>query len=255
MFIEERHGEILDLLKENGKVNVKDLSKTFNISESMIRKDLQFLEKKGSLKRTYGGAIQIERTLVDEEDFIIKRVQINREAKTEIARRSLDLTHDGDIVFLDSSSTSYLLAKMIINSNKKITVITNMPLLASMIKPDSEQKFIFIGGDYNTLVGGNVGSHAIEEIGKYRCTKCFIGCIGVNMEDGSLTALNSDDSHTKKAIMEVSKESYLFAPSVYFKQDGLYNFANLADFKGIITEVTFNAKAVSALKKYDVELV
>ena len=91
MFIEERHEMILKLLKENGKVNVKELSKTFGISESMIRKDLQSLEKDNRLQRTYGGAIQIKRTLIDEEDFIIKRVQINRDAKLEIAYKSLNL--------------------------------------------------------------------------------------------------------------------------------------------------------------------
>ena len=45
MFIEERYNHILALLEQNGKVLVKDLSKTFNVSESMIRKDLQLLEK------------------------------------------------------------------------------------------------------------------------------------------------------------------------------------------------------------------
>ena len=254
MFIEERHEMILKLLKENGKVNVKELSKTFGISESMIRKDLQSLEKDNRLQRTYGGAIQIKRTLIDEEDFIIKRVQINRDAKLEIAHKSLNLIQNGDIIFLDISSTSYLLAKMLLNSDKKITIITNMPLLASMIKSTNEQKFIFIGGDYNTLVGGNIGSNAIEQISKYRCGKCFIGCIGVNLDDGSLTALNSDDSHTKKAIMDISKESYLFAPSVYFHQDGLYNFANLVDFKGIITENP-TPEISLILKEYGVELL
>ena len=101
MFIEERHEVILDMLNKEGKVNVKELSKTFNISESMIRKDLQSLEKNGKLKRTYGGAIQLERTLVDEEDFIITRVYRNREAKSEIAHKALDLIQDDDIIFLD----------------------------------------------------------------------------------------------------------------------------------------------------------
>ncbi len=255
MFIEERHEVILDMINKEGKVNVKELSKTFNISESMIRKDLQSLEKNGKLKRTYGGAIQLERTLVDEEDFIITRVYRNREAKSEIAHKALDLIQDDDIIFLDISSTSYLLAKMLVNSNKNITIITNMPLLASMIKSTNEQKFIFIGGDYNTLAGGNIGSQAIEQISKYRCSKCFIGCIGINLDDGSLTALNSEDSHTKKAIMDISKESYLFAPSMYFKQDGLFNFANLIDFKGVITEIKPDDKTMSALNQYGVEVI
>ena len=47
MFTEERYEYILNLLKKNGKVLVKDLSKRFNVSESMIRKDLHRLERKG----------------------------------------------------------------------------------------------------------------------------------------------------------------------------------------------------------------
>ena len=62
MFTEERHEHILNLLNNTGKVLVKDLSKEFNVSESMIRKDLQFLEKKNLLQRTYGGAINIKQS-------------------------------------------------------------------------------------------------------------------------------------------------------------------------------------------------
>ena len=57
MFIEERHKHILDILQRDGKVLVKDLSAQFEVSESMIRKDLQVLEKNNLLQRTYGGAI------------------------------------------------------------------------------------------------------------------------------------------------------------------------------------------------------
>jgi len=41
MFIEERHKCILESLEQDGKIFVKDLSERFNVSESMIRKDLQ----------------------------------------------------------------------------------------------------------------------------------------------------------------------------------------------------------------------
>ena len=47
MFMEERLNEILEIKKKKKKVLVKDLSKKFNVSESMIRKDLQKLERKG----------------------------------------------------------------------------------------------------------------------------------------------------------------------------------------------------------------
>lgn len=255
MFIEERHRAILGLLGREGKVNVKKLSKTFSMSESMIRKDLQTLEKNGKLKRTYGGAVQLEyHTLVNGEDFITKLYK-NKENKTKIAQKVLNLIEDEDIIFLDISSVSYLLVKMLLNSDINVTIVTNMPLIASIIKSAYKQKFIFIGGDYNTQTGGNIGSQAIEQISRYRCRKCFIECSGINLDDGSLTVLNSEDSHTKKAIMSISKESYLLASGLSFKRDGLFSFASLTDFNGIITEIKPDDKNMLLLNQYGVELV
>ncbi|MDB2042238.1 DeoR family transcriptional regulator, partial [Clostridium perfringens] len=48
--MEERLEEILRILKKDGKVLVKDLSVRFNVTEGMIRKDLQKLEQEGLLK-------------------------------------------------------------------------------------------------------------------------------------------------------------------------------------------------------------
>ncbi|PWX63686.1 DeoR/GlpR transcriptional regulator, partial [Clostridium perfringens] len=68
MFMEERLEEILRILKKNGKVLVKDLSVKFNVTEGMIRKDLQKLEQEGLLKRTYGGAI-LERQAIHDDNI------------------------------------------------------------------------------------------------------------------------------------------------------------------------------------------
>ncbi|UEC20112.1 DeoR family transcriptional regulator [Clostridium septicum] len=43
MFAEERLEEILKLINKEGRIFVKDLSQKFNVSEGMIRKDLQKL--------------------------------------------------------------------------------------------------------------------------------------------------------------------------------------------------------------------
>ena len=120
MFIQERYKYILDILEKDGKVLVKDLSLQFKVSESMIRKDLQVLEKRKLLKRTYGGAININRTIVVGESFY-SRVEKNAESKEIIANKSFDLIKENDTIFLDASTISYTLAKLLIESNKKIT--------------------------------------------------------------------------------------------------------------------------------------
>ena len=55
----ERHHKINELLKENGSILVNDLSLMLNISKETIRRDLAFLEKKGYLNRTHGGAVPV----------------------------------------------------------------------------------------------------------------------------------------------------------------------------------------------------
>lgn len=254
MFIEERYKHILDILERDGKVLVKDLSTQFEVSESMIRKDLQALEKNNLLQRTYGGAINIKRTIVNGES-LFKRVEKDTDLKEIIAKKAYEQINEGDTIFLDASSISHFLTKLLIENNKKITLITNMVEVSSMIHLNSKIHVIFIGGNYNPLVGGNIGSHSIEQIKLYRCNKAFIGCSGIDLRDGSISTGESEDAGTKKAIMSISKELYLMAPNERFNLDGIFNFSNIADFHSIITEDFPSNATVTLLEQYNVNLI
>ena len=254
MFIEERYKYILDLLEKNGNVLVIDLSKEFNISESMIRKDLQFLEKENLLQRTYGGAINIKNTISSCESFN-KRVEKNIDLKEIVAKKAFKEIKDNETIFLDSSTISYMIAKLIVKNNKKITLITNMYEISSLIPVDSSAKFIFIGGDYNPFVGGSIGSYAISQIKKYRCDKAFIGCTGFDLRDGSISTNLSEDASTKRTIISISKELFLVMLNDKFETSSSFIFSNIVDFNGIITETLPNKSIKNLLKDYYVNLI
>ncbi len=254
MFIEERYKYILNLLEEKGKVLVKDLSKEFNVSESMIRKDLQYLEKKNLLQRTYGGAINIKHTLTNAESFS-KRVEKNIDLKEIIAKKAFEKIQDNETIFLDASTTSYMIAKLIVQNNKPITLITNMYEISSLIPVNSKAKFIFIGGDYNAIVGGSVGSYAISQIQKYRCDKGFLGCSGIDLRDGSVCTTLSEDASTKNAIISISKELFLITLNEKFETTGSFIFSNIIDFNTVITETLPNKSIIGLLKEYYVNLI
>lgn len=254
MFIEERYKYILDLLDVQGKVLVKDLSKEFNISESMIRKDLKTLEKNNLLKRTYGGAISIKHTLVNCESFNT-RIEKNIDLKKVVARKAFEQINDNDTIFLDASTISYMIAKLIVENDKEITLITNMFEISSLIPEKSKTHFIFIGGDYNAFVGGSIGSYSIEQIKKYRCNKAFLGCSGVDLKDGAISTSLSEDASTKSAIMSISKELFLLMLNEKFEINGSFPFANAIDFNSIITETLPDKSIVNLLKEYYVNLI
>ena len=254
MFTEERHKYILDLLDRNGKIFVKDLSKEFKVSESMIRKDLKVLEKKNLLRRTYGGAINIDNTAINIKSFN-NRISENIDLKNIIVQKAFNELDDNDTIFLDSSTTSFMIAKLIVENNKQLTIITNMFEIASLITPNIITKFIFIGGDYNSYVGGSIGSHAIEQINNYRCNKSFLGCTGIDLRDGTISTSLSEDAATKKAITNISDKLFLVTLNEKFKKNGSFKFSNLFDFYGIITEQLPDESITLNLKEYYINII
>lgn len=58
MFRRERHADILHMLHSQHRVEVDDLAKLYQVGADSIRKDLQYLAKKGLCKRVYGGALE-----------------------------------------------------------------------------------------------------------------------------------------------------------------------------------------------------
>ena len=254
MFIEERHEKILDSLEEEGKIFVKDLSERFNVSESMIREDLQALEKQNLLKRTYGGAIKITRQIANEISYL-KRIQNNIDIKEKVAAKAYEMINDNDTIFLDASSISYYIAKLIVAENKQVTIITNMIVISSIIECTDNINIIYIGGNYNSIAGGTIGSHAINEINKYHCNKAFIGSGGVNVEKDILSTSISEDANTKRAIMDISEELYLLILNERFDIDTVFNFAKISEFDSVITEELPKSHIIDELTKYKVHLI
>src|ERR1700689_3193147 len=57
MLIEERRQYIVALAQRNGRVLVEELSRSLGISRITVRKDLDYLQRRGALQRTHGGAL------------------------------------------------------------------------------------------------------------------------------------------------------------------------------------------------------
>ena len=124
MFIEERQQAIEKVLREQGKVRVRELSEMFQVTEDCIRKDLKTLENAGKLQRTYGGALlsqyyPLERDVIDRRNYHVEK-------KMVIAAKAMKLIREREAIFLDISTTNIELAKLIAKSNMQLTVVSNM---------------------------------------------------------------------------------------------------------------------------------
>ncbi|NRZ03002.1 DeoR/GlpR family transcriptional regulator of sugar metabolism [Clostridium beijerinckii] len=253
MFTEERLEQILNILNKHGRVKVKELSEQFNVSEGMIRKDLQRLEKDGALQRTYGGAI-INRK-ISKSISINTRMKVNLSSKELIAKKAFDLIDDGDVIFLESSSINFFLAKLIANNTKKITLVTNMPIILPLFNDNETVILICIGGVYDKRDGGVLGLEAIKSIYKYTFNKGFVGSSGVNLITNSVGTVLLEDGNIKELIISNSKEVFLLVETEKFNVDSPYRFANIDEFDAIITDSNITDDIEEQLNNLTVKLI
>ena len=251
MFVEERQALIIKELQEKGRVKVKELSAKFKVTEDLIRKDLTALEERGQLKKTYGGAVRMKENV--HRELASQRKTINQEAKRKIAKKAMPLIKDGYIVFLDISTVNIELARMIAESRTKATIVTNM-LDAVNILAKSDVRVVFIGGEFDYGRDGFVGSMALEMIKNFRFDISFMGVVGVDIHENSVTTYMANDGIMKKEILAISRNSYMMCEFEKLKQFGNYKYAGLDEFTGIILDKEADSDLTEILKKYDMEI-
>ena len=255
MFVSERLEKILNLINEQGKVEVNKLSKYFKVSKDLIRKDLSKLEEQGLLERTYEGAIkkrQLSKTIT-----IASRISENIEDKEIIAKKALKELEENQIIFLDISSINYIFAQEIIKNNLEITIITNMIDIMHLfsLNPKIKTKLIGIGGNCNNIIDGFVGITSIQQIEKFNIDKCFIGAIGVNIINGNVSTFDQEDGLTKSSIIRMSRKKYLITEKSKIDQDGRYIFSNLKHFNFILTNNNLNSNIKKEIKNFNIKII
>ncbi len=253
MLPKERLDKIMEILYEDGRIVVKDLSKMFNVSEDAIRKDLKLLENDKLIERIYGGAILKKQ--IPQFTMVGERKEENLKDKRKIAQKAFSLIKDKETIFLDISSINIILSQMLAESRLEITVISNSIDILYNLSGKSNIQVICPGGILYQNVGGFVGSATIEAIEKYKAQKVFIGSCGVDIKENSISTFNIEDGNTKKAIIDIGKEVILVMENIKFFYEGTYKFAHINQVHTIITEEEPSQAIVSKLNKYKINIV
>lgn len=252
MFVEERQAMIMALLREEGRVKVKDLSQKFQVTEDLIRKDLTVLEEQGILKKAYGGAV-LNRINVHLETAV-QRKDLHLEEKKAIAKKAISLIKEKSVIFLDISTINVELAILLSQQSKNFTVVTNMIDVMRVLSSIPHIKLIFIGGELDYGCDGFVGSLANEMLHKFSFDIAFIGAVGIDVYENTVSTYMPNDGLTKKEILTNAKVSYVVCETKKFEQTGSYKYAQLTDVQGIICEHSLNIETTKQLSELGVPL-
>ena len=243
---ETRRREIADTLRSNGAVTVAELEARFGVSPMTARRDLDELERRGLVRRTHGGAVLP--TTSAHEDSFARRMKVETEAKLRLAEEAVAMLSPRETVFLDSSTTSYFVARLMIERGLAATVLTNslpvMELIFSEGGPDVE--LIGIGGTLRRLTRSFVGPFAVRTVQGHFADRLFLSVKGLT-ETGTMTDADSLEAEVKRAMIPQAGESTLLVDRTKLLARGLSVVASVAELSGVIVHGVSTAETAPLL--------
>ncbi len=245
MLAEERKDLILKQLYEQRSVLVLNLSESMHVSPETIRKDLKELENEGLLKRVHGGAVLTKKINGDLPINVRKNIYLD--SKKIIASKALPYIHEGDTIFLDSSSTSIGIGESLHMFNH-LKVITNSYLIAETLIKMPNIQLILVGGNFHQKNYSFVGQKALQMIRSYLVDACFISCTGVN-EKGFLTDSSEDEAEIRKAMIEQSCHCYCILDDTKIYRSATYMVGHLNQFEAILSNKDIPEELTSLIEK------
>lgn len=245
-----RKNKIKEIIIQKKSVTVSELSKTFNVTEETIRRDLQLLEEDGFLKRIYGGAYIDES--VQSDASVSLREKILVKDKEKIAKECIPLIKDGDSIFLDSSTTSLYIAMKI--AKKRISVITNSLKIAMLLSSSENIKLFLIGGVFDNYSMSFLGGSVLQDMKRYFFDKAFVSCSSVHMKFG-ITDSNEQQAEIRRIAIEHSNRTFLVVDHTKFNRTSFSLIAPLSSIDAMVVNRPLSDEWTNLLQELNIELI
>ncbi len=247
----ERRNGIFEYLKTNKSARIAELSKQFFIGEATIRRDLEKLEKQGLIKRTYGGAVLIQD--INSEIPLAVREKEQQTSKDIIGRLAADLISDGDIIILDSSSTSNMLVSYL-KHKTNLTVVTNGLKVATNLGENTTATVYCTGGKLRENSLSFAGAIARSSMKKIHAKTLFFSCRGVSGKNGATDPF-VEEADLRKQMIESASKTVLLCDHTKFNQSAFYTICDFSKIDYFITDIKPPADLEEALVRCGVLVV
>lgn len=251
MNITDRHQLILQKLKENGRVNIQELSDLLDVSGVTIRKDLKLLEEKNLLFRTRGGGSITNPYTI--ERHINEKELINSEEKQKIAKAAVTLIGQNDSIMIGSGTTVFELARCLYPS-KHLTVITPAVKVTLELSNRPNVEVLQLGGLIRQNSSSVAGSHAERILEEISCGILFLGVDGIDADFG-FSITNLAEATLNQKMIESAQVIAVLADSTKFGRRGLGRICALEQVQYIITDNKVHAATVTLMEEKGIKVI
>jgi DeoR/GlpR family transcriptional regulator of sugar metabolism len=247
---EKRLGEITELVLASGSVRIDELAAAFSVSSMTIHRDLDFLDKKGLVRKSRGFATAVSSSLFEASTEY--RIRQSQKVKKSLALAALSIIEPGQSVMMDDSTTGLHLAGLL-PQKLPLTVITNFQRVADSLVGNPGIEIIMTGGQFYPWCEAYMGSIALNSLKKMRADIAFmsapavIGGVGYHQ--------HHDAVELKQAMLASAEQKVLYVDHTKFNMRALHAFATLNEFDTVIVDAETAPEHISQIEDSGARLI
>ena len=225
---QQRLEAVLAFVQRTQAATIEQIAYQLQISQSTVRRDVDKLEKMGTVVKRYGGVFMKERW---EQSFCPKAAQTDC-VKEAVGRAAAALVEENDVVYIESGSTLLYMAKNL--HAKNVTVVTaDVAIAYELIKRDVA--VITLGGYSCVGTFMLVGAMTEQNIKNMHFSKYFTSPSAINAA-GKLMYANIQTAALRKKAMEMSSMNIVVADSTKFDQSSFISVKSMQDVQILVTD-------------------
>jgi len=228
----ERLDAIRSHLYAHGFATIQVLADAVGASLATVRRDLQVLEREGSIDRVHGGARIAEGSSV--EVAFQERAKRNLAAKRAVAAAAYDLLQPHATVFLDAGTTVLQLSRLIRIHPLPLRIFTNGLAVAQEFLNVPNLTVSVLGGQLRSENASFVGPQAEAMLETLWFDQLFLGASAIGA-DGAIYSVDAAEANLNKRMLARSEQRHLLADSSKFGTMATYRVAPLTEMR-LITD-------------------
>lgn len=246
----ERIKKIEQYLVEHESATLDTLCSVFNVSKNTIRRDISELESKGVIKKVYGGV-----TLNYQEETVPyhQRQVTHITEKAKIGLLASDLINDGDIIFIDSGSTTIHLIPNI-KDKQNITIITNSLNVIVESAPYPNLNVISTGGILQRKTNSFAGIATVSFLKSLNIDKAFMATTGLSIEKG-VTNTNYLEAEIKKSVVKISDKIIVMADHTKIGTAAFMTYCSLEEIDYYVTDRKPSTKYTDFFSRNNIDVL
>lgn len=228
---EERLSKMEAYIRHQKSVSLDMLCEVFGVSKNTVRRDIADIVARTDIRKIYGGvSIPYNKIPPPFEE----RLSINMDAKDCIGRLAAALVEDGDIIYVDSGTTTCRIIDHL-QDRRNVTVLTHSLDVINRAVHYPQLNIISLSGALNRKTLSFTGQSTIDVLQSCNISKAFMAANGITVQNGA-TQSTSIEFAIKKSVVERSHDVYLMVENRKFGAVSLFTYCPLDRVDIIITE-------------------